>query len=196
MTKYKKMSERRFVQCIDKISDELKNYIKREEIKVDYIVPILRSGGVPAIYLSNRLNIIKFAPIQIKHIAYKNGSNKIEVIYNSLEDIQIKKDNPVFLVVDAMQSSGTSVEICLKEIIKIHKNAKIIYVCVSKEYGSKDFKNITCFETCGLKHKGRNKFTKKQCKDLGIEYFDPLFSWEILDFEINHPDDLEENIFF
>ncbi len=196
MVKYKKMSEKKFGQCIDRISDGLKDYLQREGLKVDYIVPILRSGGVPAIYLSNRLNIIKFAPIQIKHIAYKNGTNKIEVIYNSLKDIQIKKDDPVFLVVDAMQSSGTSVEICLKEIIKIYKNAKIIYACVSKEYGSKEFQNITCFETCGLMHKGSNKFTQKQCKELGIEYFDPLFSWEILDFELNHPDDLEENIFF
>lgn len=31
---------------------------------------------------------------------------------------------------------------------------------------------------------------------MNISYNHPLFPWEILESELNHPDDLEENIFF
>jgi len=37
---------------------------------------------------------------------------------------------------------------------------------------------------------------KEKCEQLDIEYDYPLFSWENLEIELEHPDDLEENIFF
>ena len=55
-------------------------------------------------YISNKLNIIKFLPMQVKHIAYKNGENKIEMIFNPFDSIEINKKEPVFLVVEAMHS--------------------------------------------------------------------------------------------
>ncbi len=46
--------------------------------------------------ISNKLNIVKFLPIQVKHIAYKNGNNKIEIIFNPFNSIEINKKEPVF----------------------------------------------------------------------------------------------------
>ncbi len=62
----------------------------------EYICPVLRSGAVPATYISNKLNIVKFLPMQVKHIAYKNGENKIEMIFNPFDSIQIDKKNQYF----------------------------------------------------------------------------------------------------
>lgn len=72
----------------------------------------------------------------------------------------------------------------------------ILYVCLTKEYGSRDFKNITEYEDVAFYYNGNNKFTKEKCKELNVEYFYPLFLWEDLTTELEHPDDLEENIFF
>lgn len=193
---YKKMSSEIFEKHINKLCKNLSNFIEQNEIKIDYICPILRSGAVPSVYISNKLNIIKFLPIQVKHIAYKNGQNKIEMIFNPLDSIEIKKDSPVFLVVEAMHSTGASAEICINEIKKKYKNAKILYVCLAKEYGSKDFPNMTIYEDSAFYYNGDNLFSEEKCKELGIEYTYPLFPWEILDIELKHPDDLEENIFF
>ena len=193
---YKRMEHNEFLQHIDKICDNLINYIKNNKIKIDYICPVLRSGAVPATYISNKLNIVKFLPMQVKHIAYKNGENKIEMIFNPFNSIEIDKKEPVFLVVEAMHSTGTSVEICINEIKKRYKNAKILYVCLTKEYGSRGFKNVTEYEDAAFYYNGNNEFTKEKCKELNVEYFYPLFLWEDLQTELEHPDDLEENIFF
>ena len=82
---YKRMQHNEFLQHIDKICNQLGRYIQDNGIKIDYICPVLRSGVVPAVYISNKLNIVKFLPIQVKHIAYKNGENKIEMIFNPFE---------------------------------------------------------------------------------------------------------------
>lgn len=193
---YKKISNEIFEKHINKLCENLSNFIEQNEIKIDYICPILRSGAIPSVYISNKLNIVKFLPIQVKHITYKNGENKIEIIFNPLNSIEIKKDTPVFLIVEAMHSTGTSAEICINEIKKKYKNAKILYVCLTKEYGSKDFSDMTIYEDLAFYYNGNNSFSEEKCKELDIEYTYPLFPWEILDFELKHPDDLEENIFF
>lgn len=193
---YKRITDKEFIQYIDKLSTNLSEYIRKNNIKVDYICPILRSGVVPATYISNRLNIVKFLPMQVKHITYNNGDNKIELIFNPLNSIEIKKEKPVLLVVEAMHSTGTSARICINEIKSRYKDAKIMYVCISKEYGSCNFKDMTIYEDSAFYYNGSNKFSKEKCKELGIEYLHPLFPWENIEIELEHPDDLEENIFF
>ena len=193
---YKKLSNEVFEKYIDKICKNLSKFTDQNQIKIDYICPILRSGAIPAVYISNILNIVKFLPIQVKHITYKNGENKIEMIFNPLNSIEIKKDTPVFLIVEAMHSTGTSAEICINEIKRKYKNAKVLYVCLTKEYGSKDFLDMTIYEDSAFYYNGNNSFSEEKCKELDIEYTYPLFTWEVLDMELKHPDDLEENIFF
>lgn len=68
--KYKRMEHNEFVKCIDKLCENLEKYIQDNKIKIDYICPVLRSGAVPAVYISNRLNSIKFLPFQVKHKTY------------------------------------------------------------------------------------------------------------------------------
>ena len=193
---YKRIEHNEFVQYIDKICNQLGMYIQDKGIKIDYICPVLRSGAVPATYISNKLNIIKFLPMQVKHIAYKNGDNKIEMIFNPFDSIEINKKQPVFLIVEAMHSTGTSVELCMNEIKAHYPKARILYVCLTKEYGSRDFANIAEYEDVAYYYNGNNEFSKEKCDELNIEYFYPLFPWEDLQNELEHPDDLEQNIFF
>ena len=193
---YKRLEDADFLRYIDKLCKNLKSYIKDNKVKIDYICPVLRSGAVPAVYISNKLNIVKFLPIQVKHISYKNGDNKIEMIFNPFNSIEINKKEPVFLVVEAMHSTGTSVELCMNEIKAHYPKARILYVCLTKEYGSRDFANIAEYEDVAYYYNGNNEFSKEKCKELNVEYFYPLFPWEDLQNELEHPDDLEQNIFF
>ena len=162
---YKRMEHNEFLQHIDKLCYHLRKYIQDNKIKIDYICPVLRSGAVPATYISNKLNIVKFLPMQVKHIAYKNGENKIEIIFNPFDSIQIDKKEPVFLVVEAMHSTGTSVEICINEIKNRYANAKILYVCLTKEYGSRDFKDTTEYEDIAFYYNGIMSLLKKNVKN-------------------------------
>lgn len=194
---YRIISHDEFTNYMDKICDDLKSYIKSNNLKVDYICPVLRSGGVPSIYISNKLNIIKFAPFQVKHIHFNNNTDRTEIIFNPLDTIKINKKKPVFLVVEAMHSTGTSVGLCIHEIKKKYNDAIILYVSVTKAYGYPDFKDEVAYENTGFYYNRCNReYTKEECDKLGIEYYNPLFPWENLENELSHPDDLEDNIYF
>lgn len=196
MSNYKRMEYNEFLQYIDKICENLEKYIQESGIKIDYICPILRSGAMPAVYISNRLNIIKFLPMQAKHITYKDGKKSIEIIFNPLNSMEINKKEPVFLVVEANQSTGTTVGLCINEIRNKYQNAKILYVCIAKKYGSRSFKEDTIYENVGFYYNEDRELDEQKRRELKIEEFEPLFPWENLETELEHPDDLEENIFF
>lgn len=195
MVKYKELSHDRFLKCIDVLSSDLEKFLNENNLKVDYIMPIVRSGTVPAVYISNKLNIVKFAPIQIKHIAYKDGKETIETIFNPLNGLSVNKEKVVFLIVDALQSSGRSAEIAVNEIKKVYNDAIILYVCIAKKYLSNDFKGIVNYFDCAFQY-NEDQLNEVECLELGIDYYAPVFPWEKEEDQIKHPDDLEDNIFF
>ena len=195
MVKYKELSHDRFLKCIDVLSDNLEKFLGENNLKVDYIMPIVRSGAVPAVYISNKLNIVKFAPIQIKHITYNDGKETIETIFNPLNSLNINKEKPVFLIVDALQSSGKSAEIAIDEIKNVYNDAIILYVCITKKYLSNDFKGIIDYFDYVFQY-SEDQLDEEKCLELGIDYYAPVFPWEKAEEQITHPDDLEDNIFF
>ena len=194
MVKYKSLSHERFLECINYLSDNLEKYLKDNNLKVDFVCPIIRSGAVPAVYISNKLNIVKFLPLQIKHISYNDGKETIESIFNPLEFVNITKEKPVFMIVDALQSSGKSARIAIEEIKSKYNGAIILYVCITKKYLSDDFKDIDYFDYAFQYNEG--EYSEEESLKLGIDYYAPFFSWEKEEDQINHPDDLEDNIFF
>jgi Predicted phosphoribosyltransferases len=194
--KHKKISYKNFEKYIDMLANNIETFLKKNNMRVDYVCPILRSGGVPATYIANKLNIIKFAPIQVKHISYKNGTEGYAKLLLPFSCLDIKKDAPVFLLIDGTCASGESSKICINEIKNKYKNAKIIYICIAKQYDSQTFEKQTVYEAYGFYFNGTNKFSKKKCKELNIEYNIPLYPWEILEQERTHPDDAEDNIYF
>lgn len=194
---YRKIPHEEFLKYIDKICKGLKKYLEENNLRVDYICPVLRGGGVPAIYISHKLNIVKFAPFQVKYVSYNDGSSNCEILFNPLDNIKLEKGKPVFLVVEGMHSTGHSAKICVEEIKNKYPNSIVLYVAVTKAYGYNGLGDLVSYEDVGFYYNRRNKeYSKEECEKLGIEYFNPLFPWENFDIELTHPDDLENNIFF
>jgi len=196
MEKHKRISNKQFEIYMEQLASRLNEFLRKNHIRIDYVCPILRSGAVPAVYLANKLNIIKFAPIQIKHIAYNDGANGYVDLFEPFKSMEINKKEPVFLVVDATCASGESSRICMEKYREQYPNCKIIFICIAKKYNSPTFEDLTIFEDFAYYYNGTNNYTKDKCKELGISYYVPLYPWEILEQERNHPDDLENNIFF
>lgn len=196
MEKHKKISNKTFETYMDTLANRLDKYLKKNKIRIDYVCPIIRSGAIPAVYIANKLNIVKFAPIQIKHIEYKDGRSGYAELFEPFKALTIKKEDPVFLLVDGTCASGESAKICIDKFKKKYKNCKIMYVCIAKQYNCPTFGDTVIYEDCAFYYNGSNNFTKNKCKELGISYNVPLYPWEILDQERTHPDDLEDNIYF
>ena len=67
---------------INKIYKEVNNYLIKANLKIKYIVPIMRGGGVPAIIFSHLFDVIDMLPIQLKYnYEIMNIDKKIRVDY-------------------------------------------------------------------------------------------------------------------
>ncbi len=75
---YKKMSNEIFEKHIDKLCENLSHFVEHNGIKIDYICPILRSGAIPAVYISNRLNIVKFCQFKLSILHTKMAKTKLK----------------------------------------------------------------------------------------------------------------------
>lgn len=53
------MTHSEFKKHVLKVTREIEKYTMENNIRIDYVVPILRSGAVPAVYIANELNLIK-----------------------------------------------------------------------------------------------------------------------------------------
>lgn len=174
----KSMSHEDFKNYCLKLSKEIDAYCVANNLRIDYVVPILRSGAVPAVYIANELNLIKFVPIQVKKIK-QNGIYDHIVLLNTLEYLDKDKEL-LLLVVEGTYSSGDTVNTALDEIRKTLPKAKILFstICI------------------------RGKENMPKCIEQGFYGFDlpreKLFTypWESVEMKENHPDQKVENIFY
>ena len=122
------MSHNKFKKYVLKVTREIEKYTTENNIRIDYVVPILRSGAIPAVYIANELNLIKFAPIQVKKIKQDGVYDHI-VLLNSLKELDKEKELNL-LVVEGTYSSGETANKALDEIKKTLPKAKILFTCV------------------------------------------------------------------
>ena len=174
----KNMSHDEFKSYCLKLSKEIQKYCNSHNQRIDYVVPILRSGAVPAVYIANELNLISFAPIQVKKIK-QDGIYDHIILLNTLKDLDKDKDL-ILLVVEGTYSSGDTVNTALDEIKNTLPKAKILFstICI------------------------RGKENMPKGIEKGFFGFDlpreKLFTypWETVEMKENHPDQKLENIFY
>ena len=112
----KSMPHDEFKNYCLKLAKDIQEYCNNNNLRIGYVVPILRSGAVPAVYIANELNLVKFAPIQVKKIK-QDGIYDHIILLNSLKDLDKDKEL-VLLVVEGTYSSGDTVNTALQEIKK------------------------------------------------------------------------------
>ena len=71
------ISWERIDQFIEKIYQEVKQYLEEAHLSIRYIAPIMRGGGVPAIKFSHLFDVVDMLPIQLKHNSETNAIDKI-----------------------------------------------------------------------------------------------------------------------
>lgn len=176
--KIRTISHRKFKKYVLKLSKHIEKYTNENNIRIDYVVPILRSGAVPAVYIANELNLIKFAPIQVKKIK-QNGKYEHIVLLNSLKDLDKEKQLNL-LVVEGTYSSGETMNTSLNEIKKTLPKANILLACV-----------------CVRGEENLPKDVQKSFYGFSLpreKLF--VYPWELKEQKETHPDQKLENIFY
>lgn len=183
------ISWERIDEFIEKIYSDVKNYIDDNNLKIRYISPILRGGGVPAIKLSHMFNVIDMLPIQLKHNSDTQQID-LKVGLDYLKNPKIN-ENECILLVEGNHVTGTTSNIAVKLLReKFGNNVKIIYVSLTRDYTNRNSVKNVCYTTWGMTTNETKEISKEECKKLGINYhLVSVYPWENIEeelFELNN----------
>ena len=179
------ISWERIDKFVDKIYSEVLNYITKSNLKIKYVAPILRGGGVPAIKLSHMFNVLDMLPIQLK---YNTQTKKVDTKIN-LDYVQdaFIKDNECILLVEGNHVTGNTANIAVEIIRKKFGNdVKIIYVSLTRDYTYRNSVKNTCFTTWGMTTNESKELSVEYCNTLNIDYtLISLYPWENINEELS-----------
>lgn len=177
------MSWEEYQTHIHSLTVDLNAFLKTENIIIDFVVPILRGGGVPAISLAYQLNIFKMYPVQLKH-DYKTHS--IHILNNSFEILETSSQSPTILLVDGYHATGKSTYIVYDIIKKVFPFSKIIYVTLGRDVGHLTNQRDFLFTCHAFFSNECDVIPKKQSEEEGVLTKYTLFPWEVLEDEIDN----------
>lgn len=178
------ISWERIDDFIDKIYKDINNYLVKNSLKIKYIIPIMRGGGVPAIILSHKFDIVDMMPIQLKHNnETHNIDKKIGLEY--IENAKVN-NNECILLVEGNHVTGKTANIAV-DIIKdkFGSNVKIIYVSLTRDYTYKDSVKGVCYTTWAMTTNEMKELSEHECKELDINYnLVSVYPWENVEEEL------------
>lgn len=183
------ISWERIDKFIEKIYIDVKKYLDENNLKIKYISPILRGGGVPAIKLSHMFNVIDMLPIQLKHNS-KTQQIDLKVGLDYVKNTKLNEDECILLV-EGNHVTGTTSNMAvnvLKE--KFGMNTKIVYVSLTRDYTNRNSVKNICYTTWGMTTNETKEVSKEECEHLGINYnLVSVYPWENVEeelFELNN----------
>ena len=106
------ISWERIDEFIEKIYNEVKDFLDKNNLKIRFISPILRGGGVSAIKLSHMFNVIDMLPIQLKHNS-ETQEIDLKVGLDYVKDSKIC-DNEFILLVEGNHVTGNYIKHSIK----------------------------------------------------------------------------------
>ena len=169
---------------INKIYKEVNNYLIKANLKIKYIVPIMRGGGIPAIIFSHLFDVIDMLPIQLKYnYETHNIDKKIGLDYVKNTNID---SNECILLVEGNHVTGKTANIAVDLIRKkFGDNVKIIYVSLTRDYTYRNSVNNVCFTTWAMTTNEMKELTEDECKKLNINYnLVSVYPWENIEEEL------------
>ena len=172
------MSWQEFGNIFEALLKKIEKYICENNITFDAVIPILRSGGVPASAMAIHFNIPNMLPIQLKSFG-----NKLKCIM-PLRKFDFPSQAPCFLICETNTLTGKTA----KEVISITKkqypSAKIFYSTIAKVYGGPNsFDGVEKY-FYGIQTNENFIASIDEEKTLGIRRNITIFPWEIADAEL------------
>jgi hypoxanthine phosphoribosyltransferase len=172
------MSWDEFDRIASSLIDQLSTYQNKHHFKFDAVAPMLRSGGIPAVMIANKMQIIPMIPLQVKY-NYDHGG--VDTVIPPLCPLTLD-ENAVknILVTECNTYMGTSSKLVVNLLNKKFPKADLHYACITKVYGGpqniKGYKSyhIGCWTNEAFKDNAPNN-----CRP-GIT----IYPWETAEYEL------------
>lgn len=127
-----------YKSLLEKLSSDISKYLKKNNLKVDTVVPIMRGGGVPGIYLAYALHVLSILPVHYHYDFRETGKMKLRRFITIKKYTDLIPKNPVILLVEGNQCFGNTANAALKDIKNNIKNPVVLYAADLMDYCYKD----------------------------------------------------------
>lgn len=179
---FKRVSWEEYAKTLEILGKKVGDYLKKENIKIDAIVPIMRGGAFPGTYLAYRLAILAILPVQYKYFFKGN-----KMILKRLTDYPQHKFNfpkhPTFLIVEGNHCFGTTAKVAIDDLKKRFSGCKILYAVDHEDASFQKMEDVEANFWGKLTDETRllsDSDAKKMGVEKGVSY---LMPWENLDEE-------------
>jgi len=178
------MSWQEFGNTLELLLNKIEKYIHTHNITFDAVIPILRSGGIPASAIAIHFNILHILPIQFKFFGKKNHKCIMPP-----KKIKFPSPTPHFLICETNTSSGKTAQKTINIIKKQYPSAKIYYSTIAKVYGGPNFFEGIEEYFYGIQTNENFIASADKEKKLGLRPSITIFPWEIVDIELKEIND-------
>jgi len=180
------MSREEFGNVLTDLIKKIDSYLNEYNIKFDIIVPILRSGMIPATAISNRFKITNILPIQVKYVYDELTSKQnLEQVLPFPKLLQSIPKSPNILICETNTGSGKSAKKVIDLLCKNYPDAKLYYSTVAKVYWGPDtFDNIKSY-FYGIQTNEFFKANSQEEKKLNLRPKITIFPWETTEYELS-----------
>lgn len=179
---FKRVSWEEYGKTLEILFRKVNRYIKKNNIKIDAVVPILRGGSFPGTYLTYRFHLLRILPVQYKYFL-SDKKIQLKKIF-SLKRSSFKNNrSPIFLLVENNHCFGLTASTAAKDLKKMFPDCRIVYAADHIDYSYQKIDNVekTFYGKLTNETKALNN---KECKIKKIENICYLFPWENLDEEM------------
>ena len=168
---------------LNNLTKKIVDYVNKNQIYIDAVVPILRGGNIPATYLAYTLSILQILPVQYKYFFIDGKRCELRRL-STIKREDIYKDNPTFLLIEGNHCYGNQAKYAAKDLKTTFPNCRIIYGASNMDYNYQDVVKDAEVSFYGSLTNACKELSDKECEALGLEYKkEPLFPWEKVDEE-------------
>jgi adenine/guanine phosphoribosyltransferase-like PRPP-binding protein len=190
MTKYtprdtNPMSRDEFGKVLGNLIKKIDAYQRKYHTEFDIIVPILRSGMIPATVIANHFKITKILPIQVKylHDGLPSRGNPTQML--SLANLlQHVPTSPNILICETNTGKGGSAKKVIDLIREQYPDSVLYYATVAKVYGGPDRLDHIKKYFYGIRTDEFFKASDEQAKKLSLRPKITIFPWETTEYEL------------
>ncbi|OIP95318.1 hypothetical protein AUK40_06160 [Candidatus Wirthbacteria bacterium CG2_30_54_11] len=122
-----------YATAVSAVTSRLRMYCIEQNMKFDIIVPILRSGAIPAAIIAHNLDIQHFLPIQVYH-----DGDGIKEFFSMPTMLEPGAGDPSILICDNNTARGSVARRTIELVKGQFPRSRLYYSTVVKVYGGPD----------------------------------------------------------
>lgn len=175
---FQRFSWKEYQSILDKLYLDISRYLRKGNLKIDIVVPIIRGGAIPGTVLAYKLHVLTILPVHYHYDFREPRKMKLRRFISIERYKDLIPKNPTILTVEGNQCFGNTANAALNDIKRNIDNVHTIHAADLVDYGNRNAVKAdavfygTYTNECGT-------LTKEEARSKGIFPSTKLLPWEV-----------------